>query len=115
MLSDPDNPDFRNSIKESILAVAAACKHLARSKKGTLNTALETLDKRKPLHPAFKEGLEKLYAWNGSGGGLVLRSPILSTVWYRGRVYGGPLDQVARLPTGVPVELGACLGIPGIR
>src|SRR6516165_11278710 len=25
-----------------------------------------------------------------------------------------PLDQVARLPTGVSVEQGACLGIPGI-
>src|SRR6516165_12239790 len=25
--------------------------------------------------------------------GLVLRSPILSPVWYRGRVYGGPLGS----------------------
>jgi hypothetical protein len=70
MLSDRQHPDYRNSIKESILAVEAACKNLTGSKRGTLNDALKKLDKRRPLHPAFKEALEKLYAWTGDEDGV---------------------------------------------
>jgi len=70
MLSDRDNPDPRNSIKESISAVEAACNHVTFQTKATLEAALKTLHNRKPLHPAFKDSLSKLYAWTSDENGV---------------------------------------------
>jgi hypothetical protein len=53
-LSDRHNPDYRNSIKESISAVESACKKLTGDQSEDLNRALQKLDKQKPFHPAFK-------------------------------------------------------------
>jgi hypothetical protein len=49
-LSDRHNPDYRNSIKESISAVESACKKLTGGQSGDLNRALQKLDKQKPFH-----------------------------------------------------------------
>jgi hypothetical protein len=43
-LSDRHNPDYRNSIKESISAVESACKKLTGDQSGDLNRALQTSD-----------------------------------------------------------------------
>lgn len=69
-LSDRQNPDYRNSIKESISAVESACKKLTGDQSGDLNRALQKLDARKPFHPAFKQSLEKLYAWTSDESGI---------------------------------------------
>jgi hypothetical protein len=69
-LSDRHNPDYRNSIKESISAVESACKKLTGGQSGDLNRALQKLDKQKPFHPAFKQSLEKLYAWTNDESGI---------------------------------------------
>jgi hypothetical protein len=69
-LSDRESPDYRNSIKESILAVEAACKHLTGLQNATLGTALNQLHSTRPLHPAFKEALSKLYGWTGDEDGI---------------------------------------------
>jgi hypothetical protein len=69
-LSDRDNPDYRNSIKESISAVEAACNYVTHQNKATLESALNTLQNRKPLHPTFKNAVSKLYAWTGDAGGI---------------------------------------------
>jgi AbiJ N-terminal domain 4 len=69
-LSDRHNPDYRNSIKESISAVESACKKLTGDHGGDLNRALQKLDKQKPFHPAFKQSLEKLYAWTSDESGI---------------------------------------------
>jgi AbiJ N-terminal domain 4 len=76
-LSDRDSPDYRNSIKESILAVEAACNHVAHQEKATVESALNTLHKRRPLHPAFIDALSKLYAWKNDEGGI--RHALLET------------------------------------
>lgn len=54
-LSDRQNPDYRNSVKESISAVESACKKLTGDQSGDLNRALRKLDVRKLFHPAFKQ------------------------------------------------------------
>src|SRR5262245_31850930 len=45
---------------------------------------------------------------------MVLRRPVLSSVWYSGGIDVLPVDQIAPLPEKVSMEQGACLGIPGI-
>jgi AbiJ N-terminal domain 4 len=69
-LSDRQNPDYRNSIKESISAVESACKKLTGDQSGDLNRALQKLDARKPFHRVFKQSLEKLYAWTNDESGI---------------------------------------------
>jgi hypothetical protein len=69
-LSDRENPDFRNSIKESISAVEAACKHLTGSQKGDLNTALGQLHAQRPLHSALKKAISTLYGWTSDDSGI---------------------------------------------
>jgi hypothetical protein len=70
LLSDRKNPDYRNSIKQSISAVEAACKHLTGLQNATLGQALNELDKRRPLHPDFKESLQRLYNWTSDSAGI---------------------------------------------
>jgi hypothetical protein len=69
-LSDRQNPDYRNSIKESISAVESVCKKVTGDQNADLNRALQKLDARKPFHPAFKQSLEKLYAWTNDASGI---------------------------------------------
>ena len=70
LLSDRKNPDFRNSIKESISAVEAMAQIVARDPKATLGDALKTLDKSKKIHPALKDGFSKLYGYTSDEGGI---------------------------------------------
>jgi hypothetical protein len=70
MLSDRHNPNYRNSVKESISAVECACKKLTGDQNADLNRALQKLEERQPFHPAFKQSLEKLYAWTGDASGI---------------------------------------------
>jgi hypothetical protein len=69
-LSDRENPDFRNSIKESISAVESACRHLTKRENAMLPDALKLLDSQRPFHPAFRESLVKLYGWTSDEGGI---------------------------------------------
>jgi hypothetical protein len=59
-----------NSIKESISAVEAAARFLTKRENATLPDALKLLDNQRPLHPAFKEALVKLYGWTSDEGGI---------------------------------------------
>jgi hypothetical protein len=67
-LSDRKNPDYRNSIKESISAVEAICKNITGE--STLGKALNKINSRITLNPQLKDGLEKLYAYTNSQGGI---------------------------------------------
>lgn len=66
-LSDRERPDFRNSIKESVSAVEAACREVTGNSKATLQDALK---KMTDLHPALNEGFKKLYAYAGDESGI---------------------------------------------
>jgi len=70
LYSDRQNPDYRNSIKESISGVESAAKHIRGSSKGDLNDALKIISKRYNLHPALKSAFEKLYAYTSDADGI---------------------------------------------
>jgi hypothetical protein len=69
-MSDRENPDYRNSIKESISAVEALCKIITGDDKATLKSALAIIEKRNKLHSALKGAFDKLYAYAGDASGI---------------------------------------------
>ena len=69
-LSDRENPDYRNSIKESISAVESIVKLISEDSKATLGQALKLIGDKVNLHSALKEGFEKLYGWTCDGDGI---------------------------------------------
>lgn len=70
LMSDRANPDYRNSIKESISAVESMAKTLAGDDKATLDDALRVLEKRQKLHPALKRGFSALYGYTSNADGI---------------------------------------------
>ncbi|MFH0713997.1 MAG: hypothetical protein V1722_05400 [Candidatus Micrarchaeota archaeon] len=71
LLAHRSNPDYRNSIKESISAVEAVCKQLGGTGP-TLTSALDSLEKQGKLKlvTSFKLSLEKLYGYTSSKEGI---------------------------------------------
>ena len=69
-LSDRKNPDYRNSIKESISAVEALVTKVTGSDKGTLGQLLKLLDDKTGLHPALKAAFDKLYGYTSDADGI---------------------------------------------
>ena len=68
--SDRTNPDYANSIKESISAVEAMCS-IILGKSHTLGAALKNLeDNGFPIHPALKEGFLKIYDYTSDAPGI---------------------------------------------
>jgi hypothetical protein len=70
LLSDRKEPDYRNSIKESISAVEAASKLLTAKPKAELGDCLKVLKSHGSLHPAFEQALKKLYGYSSDEGGI---------------------------------------------
>ena len=76
LLAKKPEPDYRNSIKESISAVESACKQLGSSKSSGLAGALSDLQKHTPIHEALKQGFIKLYGYASDESGI--RHPIIN-------------------------------------
>ena len=73
LLSDRDNPDYENSIKESISAVEAMCKTIIdpNSKEATLGNMLKKLENKGiEIHGALKSAFEKLYGYTSDANGI---------------------------------------------
>ncbi|HEU0070061.1 MAG TPA: hypothetical protein VFS04_02080 [Alphaproteobacteria bacterium] len=71
LMSDKKSPDYRNSIKESISAVEAACRIITGDTKVTLGQALKALEtKGVNVHPALRQGFEKIYGWSSDSNGI---------------------------------------------
>ena len=70
LISDKQSPDYRNSIKEAISAVEAACRMVSGDEKATLGAALKKIDSAQSIHPAFREALSKLYGYTSDGEGI---------------------------------------------
>lgn len=70
--SDRKNPDYENSIKESISAVEAMCCTIAGMKgKVTLGQILDKLkDNGIEIHGAMRTGFEKLYGYTSNSDGI---------------------------------------------
>lgn len=70
LLSDRSNPDYRNSIKESISAVESLCKTIGGEEKATLGSALKALETRGVMHPALKSAFNSLYGYTNDAEGI---------------------------------------------
>ena len=70
LLADRDNPDYRNSVKESISAVEGLVKSTLGTDHGTLGNLIKNLDHKAPLHAPFKDALSKLYGYTSDEGGI---------------------------------------------
>jgi len=70
LLADRKEPDYRNSIKESISAVEAMARVVSGNQKATLGDALKVLEKSGHLHPALKDGFSKLYGYTNDAEGI---------------------------------------------
>lgn len=70
LLSDRNNPDYENSIKESISGVEAMCSLLLNDKI-ELGKALNSFEKRGlTIHPALKSAFIKLYGYTSDEDGI---------------------------------------------
>ncbi len=69
-LSDRKNPDFRNSIKESISAVEALVNIINGDTKGTLGTSIKKLKTKITIHPALESGFNSIYGYTSDAGGI---------------------------------------------
>lgn len=72
LMSDRQNPDYRNSIKESISAVECVVKVIAGNPGTTLGAALNQIENAGTitLHSDLKEGLQKLYKYTSDSDGI---------------------------------------------
>lgn len=70
LLADRKQPDYRNSIKESMSAVEAMARLVSGNEKATLGEALKALEKNGKLHAALKEGFSKLYGYTSDENGI---------------------------------------------
>ncbi len=62
LLSNRENPDYRNSIKESISAIESICRNITGE--NTLGKAIKKLEKSGiEIHQQLKNALEKLYLY----------------------------------------------------
>jgi len=82
LLSNRENPDYRNSIKESISAVESIAKIITGNPKTTLGEALKFLEKNGKIHTALKSGFSNLYGYTSDEGGIrhaMLEEPNLTS------------------------------------
>jgi len=70
LLSNRENPDYRNSIKESISAVEAMAKIITNQPNATLGDALKVLESKHSLHRALKNGYASLYGYANDSSGI---------------------------------------------
>jgi len=70
LLAKRPNPDYRNSIKESISAVESVAKQLGSSEAHGLSGALDELAKKAPIHGALKAAFTKLYGYTSDESGI---------------------------------------------
>jgi hypothetical protein len=70
LLAQKPNPDFRNSIKESISAVESLCATVTGNSKTTLGQALKVIESDAELHGALRGAFEKLYGYTSDANGI---------------------------------------------
>lgn len=71
-LSSKENPDYRNSIKESISAVESICFLIVNDNKTTLGKALNIIERQQKvaLNGSLKEAFSKLYGYTNDAEGI---------------------------------------------
>lgn len=69
-LSDKLNPDYRNSIKESISAVESVAKIISGKSNDSLGAALDKIKGKINMHSALERGFKNLYGYTSDAGGI---------------------------------------------
>ncbi|GAG69032.1 unnamed protein product, partial [marine sediment metagenome] len=69
-LSNKKQPDYRNSIKESISAVESISKIISANHKAKFGEALEIIEKNIGIHKALKKGFLAIYGYSSDAGGI---------------------------------------------
>ncbi|WP_440216830.1 AbiJ-NTD4 domain-containing protein [Chromobacterium piscinae] len=70
LLSNREQPDYRNSIKESISSVESLVAVSLHQEKGTLGQLLKRLEDEIKLHPALKSAFNNLYGYTSDADGI---------------------------------------------
>jgi AbiJ N-terminal domain 4 len=70
LLSNRDNPDYRNSIKESISAIESLSKILTNDPNAMLNRVISKLSAKHSIHPQFSKAIECLYNYTSDKSGI---------------------------------------------
>lgn len=70
MLSDKTNPDYRNSIKESISAIESITKVISNNQKDSLGGALDKIKGKLKIHQSLEKGFKQLYGYTSDNGGI---------------------------------------------
>lgn len=69
-LTDRVNPDYRNSIKESISAVESLAAKIMGTTKGSLGELLAKMETDRGLHPSLKKSFSALYGYTSNSDGI---------------------------------------------
>ncbi len=70
MYGQRPSPDYRNSIKEAVPAVEAAVSFVTGGKPDGVSRPLRKVFEQFPVHPALRDGFEKLYAYTSDAEGI---------------------------------------------
>ncbi|PFJ86282.1 AbiJ-NTD4 domain-containing protein [Bacillus cereus] len=71
LMANRTNPDYINSIKESISAVESICKVIVKDEKGTLGQALNKLEQNGiVIQDTLKEGFKRIYWYTSDNDGI---------------------------------------------
>lgn len=71
LFADRNNPQYANSIKESISAVEAAARDASGRPSAVLGAALDEIAKQAPsVHPALLKGWKAIYGFTSDSGGI---------------------------------------------
>lgn len=70
LYSDRKNPDYRNSIKESISSVESVAKIIVGNDKTTLGQALKEIEKQHKIPNSLKSAFSSLYGFTSDEGGI---------------------------------------------
>jgi len=68
--SNRENPDYRNSVKESISAVESLCKIIIGNNNTTLAPALKIIEEKHKVHGALRSAFTALYGYTSDAGGI---------------------------------------------
>jgi hypothetical protein len=70
LLSNRENPDYRNSIKESISAIESISSIITGKSNTTLGAALKEIENKYQIHKALKSAFSSLYGYTSDSGGI---------------------------------------------
>lgn len=70
LMSDRKEPDYRNSIKESISAIEGLGKLISGKPKDTLAASLDKIKGKINIHQSLEQGFKKIYGYTSDEGGI---------------------------------------------